>query len=664
MYQPQQNQAKISPGLSALMELQRTAAATTPDGSPTVASQVAQQAQQKMQPQGIGQGQDQGQQAPQGIAGIAPNLPPEARNAAVGAQIGQQQQQQAQQAMMQMAQQQTAAQKPPGPLQLAQGGIAALPADNMHNMGRYARGGVLGFAGPDGSKVPVTADTYTAPGDITESARITLDRILNALPGFGKRLEPEPERFSDESIKQMAAERTARADKGKQTINDLPPEVLAAILPQGTARPAATPAPTAENSTVDIPEVKQPAFKTDPTTGLIAQGSNPPAPAATGIAKVLPTPAAKPVQLDRAGANAQLDKVAAPGMQQPTLESAEDIAARVKAMSPDVDMTGYNKALAEREALIKERPDFNTTAIADLTKAEEKRKALEANRVKDSALDRLIAFTANAGYRPGGGGSRVAAFDEKQQQLAQMNQQAEAMFDASIRKEKESAFATRMGDADKALALSQQAIEMRQKTDTIRAQITGQAIGAAATVYNAQSHALSQQLANMSSEKIASMNNAARATDLKLTHGDMISKQKFITDEAQRLANIEGVPVSTKHEYAARKALNEIDPSVQSALINSGQREGAAAKAAETKVQIASQKALSDWTLGAGAKYRKDLSTPAAKAAFKSYLSMTHDDESGVTKEQILDSASGGAAPGAGATGKVDTTGWSAKGGS
>jgi hypothetical protein len=655
MYQPQQNQAKISPGLSALMELQRTAAATTPDGAPTIASQVAQKVQgMQGQGQGIGQPQDQGQ-APQGIAGIAPNLPPEARNAAVGAQIGQQQQQQAQQAMMQMAQQQTAAQKPPGPLQLAQGGIAGLPADNMHNMGRYAHGGVIGFAGngETGSEVfgnPMAADMASTSG----YEKGTEDKQLSA-------------------VARIAQMREERAAKAKEVIDSLPPEVLAAILPQGTARPAATPAPAAENSTVDIPEVKQPAFKTDPTTGLIAQGSAPAAPAPVGVAKVLPTPTAQPVQLNRAGANAQLNKApptqTVPGMgAAPTMETAEAINARVKAMSPDVDMTGYNNALAKRDAVIKERPDFNTTAIADLTKAEEKRKALEASRVSSSAIDRLIAFTANAGYRPGGGGTRVAAFDEKQQQLAQMNQQAEAMFDASIRKEKEAEFATKMGDADKGIALAQQAVDMRQRADATRAQITGQAIGAAATVFNAQAHAESQRLTNVSNEKIAAELNRYRLEEAKLTHGDMISKQSFIDNQAMELAKAEGLnkPLP-RHQLAARTMFNAASPEVQTALINSDQRRQTAANVAQSKVQIATQKALSDWTLGAGAKYRKDLSTPEAKAAFKNYLTLTHNpaESEGVTGEQILGAMDGGsAAPSAGATGKVDTTGWSAKGGS
>ena len=152
-----QRPTDLPTGLAAMVALQRAAAATTSDGAPTIAALMAKQAGGEMP--GQGQGQEQ-PQAPQGIAGIAPNLPPQAQNAAIGAQIKQGEEEKAKQAMMQMAQQQ-AAQKSQGQgAVFARGGIAGLPADNMHNMGRYARGGVLGFSG---EKLEGSVDKYLLP---------------------------------------------------------------------------------------------------------------------------------------------------------------------------------------------------------------------------------------------------------------------------------------------------------------------------------------------------------------------------------------------------------------------------------------------------------------------------------------------------------------------
>jgi hypothetical protein len=153
------NEAVISGGLNALMllqrgmeEMQKNPPAQQGPAGPTVAMQAQQAAQQAVAgqpPQDPSAPPPPGQPQPQenGIAGIAQNV-------GTGAQIQAQQQQQAQQAMMAQAQQ---AQRQPQ--QMASGGIAGLNAQNMQG---FKEGGVLGFAGPDGSDVPSAEELEAA----------------------------------------------------------------------------------------------------------------------------------------------------------------------------------------------------------------------------------------------------------------------------------------------------------------------------------------------------------------------------------------------------------------------------------------------------------------------------------------------------------------------
>ena len=441
MYQPQQNQAKISPGLSALMELQRTAAATTPDGTPTIASQVAQKVQ-GMQ----GQGQEQ-PQAPQGIAGIAPNLPPQIQNALVGGQIQQQQQQQAQQAMMQMAQQQAAAQKPPGPLQLAQGGIAALPADNMHNMGRYAHGGVIGFAGDgeEGSKVPKSDKEKEA-----EAKQILMDQLnLMRLPAAAADVFQAPvaglanlggsalsgiQNFSNRAINALMGSKNLPTDKDYNPNYSLTPfydKIRAAEE-------------KANKTTVDIPEVKQPALERD-ANGLIIQDPTaqaspavqaPPA-SDRGIAQTLPRP--------RPAAVVAKPPAAAAGAPQGQVTASSGITAPTLLPFDDKKLTDL-AALEER--LRTGRKDYEGESITAKEAERAKLKALEDSRAKNYNLNALIAFANAAGgsYRPGAGGAAVAKYEEDQYKTAKENLQAEAMAGAEVRKLKELQHNVKIGD--------------------------------------------------------------------------------------------------------------------------------------------------------------------------------------------------------------------------
>lgn len=625
MYQPQQNQANISPGLSALMELQRTAAATTPDGTPTIASQVAQKVQ-GMQ----GQGQEQ-PQAPQGIAGIAPNLPPQVQNALVGGQIKQGEEEKAKQAMMQMAQQQQAAQQQQ-PV-FAQGGIAALPADNMHNMGRYAQGGVIGFY---------------------EGGTSAVEYIQEQLQREEEDRNKKPEQFSDATIARIGQMRAKQADDAKKVIDSLPREALADILPKGTV-------PT-RGFAVDVPEVKQPAFETNPNTGLIVQGSTP---APVGIAKTLPTPVVQ-TQLNRPAVAAKPPPAAAPaqtvpGMEMPTMARTSDIDAQTTFLAPNVDTSDYEAKVSAMGKLAKEREP--STAIADLTKAEEKRKALETSRLGNYNINALMKFAIAAGksYRPGAGGAAVAEFNEEQHKLAQMNQQAEAMFDASIRREKEAAFAIRMGDAKTATELAKQSVDMRQAAQDARAKVASNVMTAATSAFHSNVQMYNQKLSNLSNEQINAANIKARTAGNMLSSSEATAKLNYINAQAAQLAKEEGSPtVLPKHTLAARMAWEAAGGPVQAALINARQREGAATGAAEAKLMEVLRKHRVDFEgTREGRKAGKATTAEektAATAAWKDYVSKISPAElEGVSPDQLV-GAGGGASSGVTRL-KFDTSG-------
>jgi hypothetical protein len=129
----------------------------------------------------------------------------------------------------------------------------------------------------------------------------------------------------------------------------------------------------------------------------------------------------------------------------------------------------------------------------------------------------------------------------------------------------------------------------------------------------------------------------------------MLSKQNFIMNEARRLADLEGVPVSTVHEYAARKTLNETDPSVQAALIRkeeSANRTGEALKAKLAGVLATAQKDFLFTPEGMKASKAKTSEEKAAAAtAWKNYVARMSPDQLGeATKEQLVGAGGAGTA--------------------
>lgn len=143
-----QTETAIPEGLQGVIDLQKglrklsgQASMMTPEGRPTVAGMLQQAATQQMAPQA----------QPQGLPAI-PNPQMQPQNPGSVAQVAQaagiagQQQQQAQQQAMQAAMNMAAQQQAQPTQNMARGGIAMLPADNMARL-KYAHGGIIGFDG-------------------------------------------------------------------------------------------------------------------------------------------------------------------------------------------------------------------------------------------------------------------------------------------------------------------------------------------------------------------------------------------------------------------------------------------------------------------------------------------------------------------------------------
>jgi hypothetical protein len=310
-------------------------------------------------------------------------------------------------------------------------------------MGRYARGGVLGFAGdkPEGSKV-------LSPEESRELIeRNNAIRGITEAPGFETEVGAQtsaaaekpykPEEFSEETIARIGEMKKEKAAKAM------------ALLKAATETPAAAASDKGIAQTLSRPTA-----------------ARPPAAAAAPQGQVKPDT----------------------GPTAPTLPSYDD--------AELINLAGREKLLREK------RTDFEGENIKGIEAAEAKRKALEASRVGSSAIDRLIAFTANAGYRPGGGGSRVAAFDKEQQQAARENLQAETLAAADIRKQKELQYNIKIGDVAAARQNQIDLIKLRQESAKTKAVFD-------TSIYGTDMQAQSDKLRQMGENQRNAATNAA-----------------------------------------------------------------------------------------------------------------------------------------------------------
>jgi len=576
MSQLQQPAAKLPTGLAALVALQRTASATTPDGAPTVAAQMAQKAKAQMQGQG---------QPPQGIGQEAPPMEGQsvqatAQQAGIAGQIGQQQQQQAQQAMMQMAQAQTP--KPEGPLQLARGGIAALPADNMHNMGRYARGGVIGFDGETGSDVPKSRK-------MTDEEQAKADSIALGSKGYDSKIGNTAEDLA--KISELLVNSGKANPVNGLSYNPVAAQIGNALIERGGVdKPSGleqfTPEQRNELAKKAMAGVEQTA------DAKLKNGSNVPA--------RQPAQPAQSVQQSQAAQIAALEK---PNTMQTFTELQNLI------QGPD---NSKSDALEEeRTKLTSERNGMLNEKIAAMREGTASRQALEKERQENLQGQKLRAWLQgmSENYR-GKGGEAVGAVTADDFRTRQLMAQADAADKLAITKERESDLAARVGDKDHQITANREAQAAQAAHKKLIAETFDHVITSKTNLYAADARILENQFTNAAAKERQIMSDKAAMAREMFSHPDILLAENL----AKELAGPGKTPTA-EQRVAANMKVAQANPAYQKALLDDNTRQAAARTAAFRQITEAKKAfALSSIarTLKAG--------SPEYKQALRDYL--------------------------------------------
>ena len=466
MQQP--NKGIISPGLKGLMLVQEglrqmQEGQVSPQGpaGPTLAAQMAQAAQpQQQQPpqQPSMMPPPPGQMQPEGaVANVA-------QDAGIGAAIQGQQQQQAQQAMMQMAQQQQQAQQQQ-PAMMASGGIAGLRADNMRE---FKEGGVLGFAGPDGSFLG-SKENYERGNASAKS-----DEALNEILGVERAKRQAASLAQEAALRQLPEEVRARAEAMRGERLPAAPALASAPVEAAEIQKAyADPSRVRDTPTAPPP----PPAAADPYADPYADPSRgrdvPP------VARPpTPPPVARPPVAGGGGA--------AQGIQSLMTEKLPSTAVDMAAVRQQRDPK-YTKTLADYKAALAGKRDFSQEGLANLEQSQREIMANRATRDKGAGwteFQRMLAGGARAGYA--GMGEANLASKDAQQALMEARANQDALMRDKMLAVKVAAQAESIGDKEKMLGAQQKVAETDAKLADNATQMKVAEMGAVASMNHAK----------------------------------------------------------------------------------------------------------------------------------------------------------------------------------
>lgn len=479
-------QASIDPSLAALLQ---TAQMVTPDGGRTVAANVAEAAAQKMQPQGIAQGMPQGMnQVRQDVQAAMPSV---ARNA--------------QEAQMRQALQLAMQPKPAG--------IEGLPSNI-----RMAEGGVVGFAGPEGSFVGPSFAQNLSDAEIerltpeqrkayykqmlsrrnapTPVPPPTSSSGMSARPGLGiagaiaKKLGPlgllaELFTTSDEDIallNKAEAERNAVPDDGR---------------PRGQENYEPIPQLTVGNAPPMSPEAQRMTNRQGPRG--IASAPMPPV-------QRQPVASAQPAQPAPTGIAAAIER--------PSIDSAVQQARA--ALGQDNQYETRMRGIAEREeAMRRGLPDLNARGIAALEEAFRQRQE-DSQRAKFNALFE--------GWK--GNTAAYGNFKAAERQAEQENKMA-------ILKFQEAQQARQLGEFDRARALEKEVQGHKDKQDQILQNLASSAASMEGQLYGADVRSRDAALDREAQRKLEEYRRQTQL--MRPKEQDMVSRL-----EALKLSEITG----------------------------------------------------------------------------------------------------------------------------
>ena len=538
MQQP--NKGIISPGLKGLMLVQEglrqmQEGQVSPQGpaGPTLAAQMTQAAQQPQQPQQQPSMMPPppGQMQPEGaVANVA-------QDAGIGAAIQGQQQQQAQQAMMQMAQQQQQAQRQQ-PAMMASGGIAGLRADNMSH---FKEGGVLGFAGPEGSYLG-SREKYERGNASAKS-----DEVLNEILGVERAKRQAASLAQEAALRQLPEEVRARAEAMRGERLPAAPALASAPVEAAEIQKAYA-HPSRVRNTPTAPPLAPPAV----SVAQAADANNLPA-------RPTPPPVARPPVAGGGGA--------AQGIQSLMLEKLPSTAVDMAAVRQQRDPE-YTKTLADYKAALAGKRDFSQEGLANLEQSKQEMMANRAKQDKDSAylnLQKMFAQGARSGYA-GMGEANISA-KEAQQALMEARANQDALLRDKMLAVRVAAQAESIGDKEKMLGEQKKVAEIDAKladnatsmkvaemnaTSTMNnakiaadATLRGHAMTAGATLSAQQLHAATQiRVAEMADEikraGLSPKEMQAQARYISAVQDDQMLKsiakrsENNILDDAQR----------------------------------------------------------------------------------------------------------------------------------
>lgn len=482
-----QQPTQLDPALTALITLQQRANPTTPNGQPTVAAKLSAQAGQgiagMMPPEG-----EQERGLPGIIASAQQAMPSVAQNAQQG-----QMDQMAQQVAQRMQQQQ----QPPG--------VTGLPTDNMG----FAEGGIIPTAHfAEGGNEGLTL------GSMPQVAKYAKERL-----GMGIYDSKE-----DRARKLELAAALMAVPKG-ETPREFPAE-----FNMGITAPTA-PAPAAPRQAAPRPASTSVKPHMTPSTEYRAEYGAGFAPANSGIASGMFTPA--------------------PSATNPDIEAAR-------------------ASTAEMAKLMKERPDFLAQELAALN-ADKQARAAAAAKQKDrqgfEALMNMFAGGVEGGM--GGMGRATTAFNREIATRENAAREADRL-DALLRVEKsKAAYALKIGDTAALLDARKNIAGMQHQMDQVAATLEGyrvQARGQDIVAGTAREHTASQERIAANRDR-TTLEAAQRAQDNKQ---EVLDLQRFrtaistgkIAKLSEKMISLQGISTAkplyaeTFKEY--RKAYNEL----------------------------------------------------------------------------------------------------------
>jgi hypothetical protein len=420
--------AQVPPALEALMSMGARPTAPGPGGQPvpTVAASIAQQ------------------QSPAGIEAVMPGVQQQAMNMA-----------QAQQpvTMGQLPPQlQQAIQQARGP----QGqGVAGLPAANMS----FADGGVVGYAGTEGSFVGVTP-TY-------EEAR-----------RLGITLSPyDPPAVRKEKLERL--QKMREFEKQRQSFGEIPTEASQAnerALAQAFS-PAAQ-----ERRMLDVPQsrVAAPRMEAEPEVQAPAQNAppqfdidpnNPQALNALRRAAMSATGVEQQALLSKIAEleSAQVSQpVAASGIAaalpgRPALDRASVASAGTQYGAQTADRIKRMQEIErQRSEMAKGMPDLNAEGIAALEATNRAREEMLAKQRSDDKFNRRMGLYRELGGRDRDAYNRTVAAQQARDQAAV---QADLLHRQAVLKLREAQQAKQLGQFDRALGFEKEAAELENKAN-------------------------------------------------------------------------------------------------------------------------------------------------------------------------------------------------------